>query len=85
MLVNCEICGKEKKIYPSYFKRATHHFCSTECRLKHLSKNPPVNKRQLKKTIECAVCGQEKEVMKSSKQKYCSRKCYHQSRKLLTD
>ena len=85
MIVNCEICGKEKEIYPSYFKRAKHHYCSIECRLKGMFGKTKKGKKQLGKIFICLVCGKEEEVIKSSKRKYCSRKCYHQSRKLLTD
>jgi len=28
---NCYMCGKEDKQKPSYFKRATRHFCSRRC------------------------------------------------------
>ena len=28
---NCYMCGKEVKRKPSYFKRATRHFCSRRC------------------------------------------------------
>lgn len=85
MLVKCEICGKEKNIYPSYFKRTKKHFCSVECRLKYQSENPPKNKEKPKKEVKCKNCETIMILTQSSNIKFCSRKCYYESRKLLTD
>lgn len=35
---NCELCGKEKEMLKSHYKKAKHHYCSHECRIKSMRK-----------------------------------------------
>lgn len=34
----CELCGKEKEMLKSHYKKAKHHYCSSKCRIEGMKK-----------------------------------------------
>lgn len=72
IIVECNNCGKKKRIYPYEIKKKKHYFCDKEC----------FDKWQSHKTeIKCEAC--KKSVTRSpsrlsrSKHSFCGNKCYN--------
>ena len=79
---NCEFCGKEAEKSKYRYDNEKYHYCSSECRSKHISmlmkgKNNP-NYKKIK--TYCSGCGKEifvvPSVLKKLKHNFCSYECY---------
>lgn len=79
--INCRICGKEIKKYPSEIKKG-RVYCSKECGYKatstHMKENNPFPRNRI--NVLCHNCGKQYgiklSVLKAGEGKYCSKKCY---------
>jgi len=71
---NCHFCGKPIYKTPNQLKKYKKHFCDNRCASKS---------RIMRITKQCIVCGSDvtRKPSEFSENVYCSRKCYHVSRK----
>lgn len=81
VVVECERCGEEKKMWPSEMKNREKTFCSVECRSQWISetKSGENSPRYKRVTVGCDVCGETKEMWPSQADEYdhhfCSDEC----------
>lgn len=86
MILNCDYCNKEIKIYPSSVKYK-HHYCDMKCRGKWMSENLRGSNCSLWKggsvCMKCEKCGNKFYINKSASinRRFCSMKCYNKSGK----
>ena len=77
ILENCKNCGQA---LINTEKRKPKKFCSDECRLSWWKNNKDQIKRKALYIIKCVNCGLKFESYGNSKRKFCSHKCYINSR-----
>lgn len=64
--MNCQVCGKEKKIKPAYLKIGGGKYCSKKC--------ADIGRKK-REIIKCQVCEKTFEAQTCTKRKVCSQKC----------
>ena len=64
---NCHFCGKEINVKPDKSRKSKHRYCSQECQIN--GRKIPKEKRT------CKRCGNEFEVERYRKVKFCSKSC----------
>lgn len=72
----CLCCGKDLVHLP---KKRKKKFCSIECKRKWWNTNKAKTNNVI--TSQCNQCGKEYQHYKSKQKKFCSRKCYYESKK----
>jgi hypothetical protein len=83
IVVNCTICGSEKKVHESQYKMYDNFLCSNKCRGEFVrSYNSGSNNCNWiggPKSVSCAQCGKKKKIPASNarlyKHHFCSRSC----------
>lgn len=84
--VECEICGKNKKITPAKEKYYDKHFCSFDCksvwRSNNLKGENGYNWKGGRVEKKCVECGEKYKVKESKKEnsKFCSQKCLYDNK-----
>jgi hypothetical protein len=74
----CPVCGEELVQTP---KKRAKKFCSDKCRMAWWNAHPGVVQRKAFYRSVCAQCGQPFDSYGNNHRKYCSRACYHNSRR----
>lgn len=76
---NCEMCGKEKKVWIKEYNMRKHHFCCSKCYWAWKKGRPvefAIGKHRVK--VRCLQCSKEEVVdsWRARKYRFCSRNCF---------